>query len=215
MASPKLSTSRVLTADRPLSVAERGRTSRSSRIVASLLLDIAWILAATAIAYGLSSAIALVADLGIGSTLSMASIQWISTFVTLASALLFMFQDLVRLFSRRLYLPLEYSATKASSIYWQRLQVSLLAISFSLILIVVGIAFPRMVLVSRLFIATVFALTILAVRKSIPVAKAGFITSAGIFVATVITIFVVKVTLGSEAKSGSLTYPAPQSERLS
>ncbi|NJL86410.1 MAG: hypothetical protein HC886_11200 [Leptolyngbyaceae cyanobacterium SM1_1_3] len=72
---------------------------------------------------------------------------------------------------------MEYSSAKASSIYWQRLQITLLTVSFCLILILIGIAFPGMVLVSQLFIAAVFALTILAVRKSIPVAKAGIITS--------------------------------------
>ncbi|NEQ30894.1 MAG: hypothetical protein F6K04_07815 [Leptolyngbya sp. SIO4C5] len=216
MTSPKVSKSRTLVAHRPAATATRQQgTARGGRIAGSLLLDIAWILATAAIAYGISSVIALVATLGLGSSVSVTALQGISVFALVASAVVFLLQDILRLFSPRLCLPLEYSTAKANSIYWQRLQISLLAVSFSLILITVGVAFPRMVLVSRLFIAAIFALTILAVRKSIPAAKVGFITSVGIFIATVVTIFVVKATVASEAQSNAAPYPSLPAERLS
>ncbi|NJM85322.1 MAG: hypothetical protein HC873_12410 [Leptolyngbyaceae cyanobacterium SL_1_1] len=214
MAFPKLSTSQTLSVNRSADL-RQSQTPRSGHIVASLLIDIVWIFAAAAIAYGISSAIGLASDLGIGSDLSVKTIQWVSAFSVLASALIFTLQDLLCLFSHQRCLPLEYSSAKASSIYWQRLQITLLTVSFCLILILIGIAFPGMVLVSQLFIAAVFALTILAVRKSIPVAKAGIITSFGIFIATVITIFAMKIMVGSEAKPSSLVYPSAQTERFS
>lgn len=165
--------------------------------MANLFVNAAWVLLAVAIMFGMGAAIAAVVQFRQGNAGAMAYLQWLTAFVTISSVAVFAVQDLLKALDTSLWLPFQYSLSKASSIYWQRFQVFLLAIAFDILLISLCSAFPTMSFVSQLFLASVFALTIFAVRKSIPIARFGFLAAIGVFLAAMATIFITLFFVGA------------------
>ena len=115
-------------------------------------------------------------------------LQDIAILTTMSGFILFTLQDLIKLFDRKLKLPFEFSLNKASSIYWNRTQIYLLAASFNAILLCLYLSFPSMALVSAFFLASVFSAAILAIQKSVPIAKIGLLLSLFFFVVVIATI---------------------------
>ncbi|MDJ0705919.1 MAG: hypothetical protein QNJ46_21840 [Leptolyngbyaceae cyanobacterium MO_188.B28] len=118
-------------------------------------------------------------------------LQEMAIITTMAGSILFALQDLIRLLDRKLKLPFEFSLNKASSIYWSRTQIYLLAVSFNAILLCLYFSFPSMVLISAVFLAAVFSLAILAIQKSVPSARLGFLSSLFFFAVVIATIPIV------------------------
>ena len=131
--------------------------------------------------------------------------QEIAALTLMSGLILFTLQDLIRLFDRKLKLPFEFSLNKASNIYWNRIQISLLAISFNAILLCLYLSFPSMALVSGVFLAAVFSVAILAIRKSAPIPKIGFYLSLFFFVVVIATIPIVKAMYGPVDTSNKTT----------
>lgn len=172
-------------------------TPKRVRVMANLFVNAAWVLLSVVIVFGMSATIAAVVQFRQGNLGAMVYLQWITAFVTISSVVVFALQDLLKAFDKNLWVPFQYSLNKASSIYWQRLQVFLLAIAFDTLLITLCSAFPTMSFVSQLFLASVFAITILAVRKSIPIAKLGLLAAIGVFLAAMATIFITLFFVGT------------------
>ena len=118
--------------------------------------------------------------------------QEMAIITTMAGAIVYALQDLIRFFDRKLKLPFEFSLNKASSIYWSRTQIYLLAVSFNAILLCLYLSFPSMVSVSAVFLSAVFSLAILAIQKSVPSAKLGVFLSLFFFAVVIATIPVVQ-----------------------
>ncbi|MEM8542698.1 MAG: hypothetical protein AAGF66_01730 [Cyanobacteria bacterium P01_H01_bin.119] len=172
-------------------------TPQSTRIIANLCLNAAWVLLAVGLVFGLNTVIAAVVNFRQSDVNALSYLHWLTAFVTLSSVVVYALQDLMKALDTSLWMPFQYSLNKVSGIYWQRFQVFLLAIAFDVLLIALCSAFPTMSFVSHFFLASVFSLTIFAVRKSVPIAKYGFFSAVGIFLAALTTIFVTLFFVGT------------------
>lgn len=188
------------------------------RVAANLTVNAAWVLLSIAFVFGLSAAISAAVSFRQGNEGAMAYLQWFTAFVTISSVAIFALQDLLKALDKALWVPFQYSLSKASGIYWQRFQVFLLAIAFDVLLITLCAAFPTMSFVSQLFLASIFALTLFAVRKSIPVARLGLLAAIGVFIAAMSTIFITLFFVGVpeeeiNANEGEATEMLDEAER--
>ena len=138
-------------------------------------------------------------------TIPIEVFQEIAALTVMSGLILFTLQDLIRLFDRKRKLPFEFSLNKASSIYWNRTQIYLLAVAFNAILLCLYLSFPLMALVSGVFLAAIFSVAILAIQKSVPMPKVGFYLSLFFFVVVMATIPIVKEMYGPVGTSDEET----------
>lgn len=158
------------------------RAKRGHPVANSLYIDLAFLLVASVMGYGLGYIISLV-NSGLGLQIAMIAPPQRLMFFSVASvALVFLLLDSFRAIALPSRLPAR-SAKRAWSIYTRRLHWFLAAFFFDAMVIALGWSAAEMPVVSKFFIAAVFALALYASSRSIPSLRLSFWLMSGLFLA--------------------------------
>lgn len=101
---------------------------------------------------------------------------------SLAIPLVYIVLDVLNAASNRLKLPLAGSRKRAQQIYARRIHLGLLALYFNAILVALCWSASAMPVMSKIYLAAVFAIAIYALGQSIPSTKLSFTLSGVLFV---------------------------------
>lgn len=101
---------------------------------------------------------------------------------SLAIPLVYIVLDALNAASNRLKLPLAGSRKRAQHIYARRIHLGLLALYFNAILVALCWSASAMPVMSKIYLAAVFAIAIYALGQSIPSTKLSFTLSGILFV---------------------------------
>jgi hypothetical protein len=123
----------------------------------------------------------------------LALVVTVSVLSTVIGWLSFTGWDLYKVAGATQLLPFEYTERVVRHIYIQRLETLGWAVAFNVILLSLCLVLPEVALFSKIFLAAVFALVLLAVRKSIPNQAIAIYSSLGVFLVSLVMIFVGKV----------------------
>ena len=94
----------------------------------------------------------------------------------------YMAVDLLHAANNRLKLPFAGSRKRAQQIYARRIHLGLLALYFNAILVALCWSASAMPVMSKIYLAIVFAIAIYALGQSIPSTKLSFLLSGALFV---------------------------------
>lgn len=101
---------------------------------------------------------------------------------SLVIPLVYIVLDVLNASSNRLKLPLAGSRKRAQHIYARRIHLGLLALYFNAILVALCWSASAMPVMSKIYLAAVFAIAIYALGQSIPSTKLSFTLSGVLFV---------------------------------
>ncbi|MBE9065472.1 hypothetical protein IQ260_02260 [Leptolyngbya cf. ectocarpi LEGE 11479] len=101
---------------------------------------------------------------------------------SLAIPLVYIVLDVLNAAGNRLKLPLAGSRKRAQQIYARRIHLGLLALYFNAILVALCWSASAMPVMSKIYLAAVFAIAIYALGQSIPSTKLSFTLSGVLFV---------------------------------
>ena len=134
-----------------------------------------------------NSAVSLV-DAGseLGATMLRPS-GWFILLACVAPSLVALLLDVLRASSNPLVLPFAQSQSRMKTIYAKRIHLALLAFYFTSILVALCWSAPTMVLPSKLFVSSIFAIALYALGQSIPSRRNSFIVSGILFLVVLVT----------------------------
>lgn len=151
-------------------------------VVPVLGIDLIIVLVAAVAALLFSQAINLaVASASINQTLQ-APPQLLVVLSSLMIPVFYMAMDGLHAAGNRLKLPLAGSRKRAQQIYARRIHLGLLALYFNAILVALCWSASAMPVMSKIYLAAVFAIAIYALGQSIPSTKLSFTLSGVLFV---------------------------------
>lgn len=151
-------------------------------VVPVLGIDLIIVLVAAVAALLFSQAINLaVASASINQTLQ-APPQLLVVLSSLMIPVFYMAMDGLNAVGNRLKLPLAGSRKRAQQIYARRIHLGLLALYFNAILVALCWSASAMPVMSKIYLAAVFAIAIYALGQSIPSTKLSFTLSGVLFV---------------------------------
>ncbi|MEM8611986.1 MAG: hypothetical protein AAGF93_08200 [Cyanobacteria bacterium P01_H01_bin.105] len=151
-------------------------------VVPVLGIDLIIVLVAAVAALLFSQAINLaVASASINQTLQ-APPQLLVVLSSLMIPVFYMAMDGLNAAGNRLKLPLAGSRKRAQQIYARRIHLGLLALYFNAILVALCWSASAMPVMSKIYLAAVFAIAIYALGQSIPSTKLSFTLSGVLFV---------------------------------
>ncbi|MEM6255846.1 MAG: hypothetical protein AAF821_23280 [Cyanobacteria bacterium P01_D01_bin.156] len=104
----------------------------------------------------------------------------------MAIPLFFIVADVLNALGNRLKLPFSGSRQRAQKIYARRIHLGLLALYFNAILVALCWSASAMPIMSKIYLASVFAIAIYALGQSIPSTKLSFTLSGALFVIVLI-----------------------------
>ena len=133
-----------------------------------------------------------------GSSVEKGIVEWFAVLALLGGWLWFLGLDALRCIKPSRLLPFEYTERVVQHIYLRRMEISLWMIASSLTLLCLCLFFVGTPLISKLFLASLVALVVLAVRKSIPFGRLSFAIAVGIFFASTIAIAISSVLIPTE-----------------
>lgn len=106
---------------------------------------------------------------------------------SIAIPLFYIVVDMLNAMGNRLKLPFAGSRKRANKIYARRIHLGLLALYFNAILVALCWSASAMPVMSKIYLAAVFAIAIYALGQSIPSTKLSFTLSGVLFVIVLIT----------------------------
>lgn len=132
-----------------------------------------------------------------GSDGEKSVVEWLVFLVLVGSWLWFLVTDLFQGIQPSQLVPFEYEESVLQHIYLRRLEISLLMVASGTILLCLCLFFISIPLISKLFLASLIALAMIAVRNSIPDGRLSFATASVIFIAAIVAIKITNLVLVS------------------
>ena len=122
---------------------------------------------------------------------------------SLVIPVVYMAMDGLNAAGNRLKLPLAGSRKRAQQIYARRIHLGLLALYFNAILVALCWSASAMPVMSKIFLAAVFAIAIYALGQSIPSTKLSFTLSGVLFITVLLTTqtFIITKTQAEEEQA--------------
>jgi signal transduction histidine kinase len=183
------------------------RPGSSSPVVPTLSVDFLLLFIAGVAAFLFSRAIGLAEASQSLQEKLIAPPPWLVLVVVLIAPIWFLILDGIHTTGNRLKLPFAGGQRRAQRIYADRVHVVLLAFYFSAILVALCWSAAGMVLFSKLFLSSVFAIAIFAMGKSIPSTRLSFMLSGILFIIVLIatqTFIIFKMQAEQEAAEQQL-----------
>lgn len=124
---------------------------------------------------------------------------------SMAMPVFYILMDGLNALSNRLKLPFAGSRQRAQKIYARRIHLGLLALYFNAILVALCWSASAMPVMSKIYLAAVFAIAIYALGQSIPSTKLSFTLSGLLFVIVLITTqtFIITKTQAEAEQAGA------------
>ncbi|MEM1240483.1 MAG: hypothetical protein AAGI45_11640 [Cyanobacteria bacterium P01_H01_bin.26] len=151
-------------------------------VVPVLGIDLLIVLVAAITAFLFSQAINLALSSESINQVLQAPPQILVIVSSLAVPVGYMALDLLYAANNRLKLPFAGSRKRAQQIYARRIHLGLLALYFNAILVALCWSASAMPVMSKIYLAIVFAIAIYALGQSIPSTKLSFLLSGALFV---------------------------------
>ncbi|MEO0352000.1 MAG: hypothetical protein AAF282_18345 [Cyanobacteria bacterium P01_A01_bin.15] len=151
-------------------------------VVPVLGIDLLIVLVAAITAFLFSQAINLALSSESINQVLQAPPQILVIVSSLAVPVGYMALDLLHAANNRLKLPFAGSRKRAQQIYARRIHLGLLALYFNAILVALCWSASAMPVMSKIYLAIVFAIAIYALGQSIPSTKLSFLLSGALFV---------------------------------
>ncbi len=198
------------------------RKKASAAIRQSLGIDVFLVFISLLVGLLFSSAIgAVVAPVSPGLAPDQSNIfipsQWLIFAACALPGLLFLLLDLLNALSNPAALPFSRSKNGMQAIYASRIHLILLAFYFTAILVALCWSAATMSLISKLFVAAIFAFALYALGQSIPSRRMSFIVSGILFlvVLTAMQAFILMrldadATKANEELLNGVAPPAPE-----
>lgn len=135
-----------------------------------------------------------------GSAVDRAIVEWGGALLLLGEWLWFLSLDAFRCSqNRNSQLPFSYTGTVVRRIYRRRMEISGWTIAISAILLFLCVLFVGTPLISKLFLASVIALVVCAIRKSIPFERLSCAMAVGVFLTTVTAIAIAHTVMSASS----------------
>ncbi len=158
----------------------RSAIHRSRAIAYTLACDVMFLLVATGVGLMLQ-VIAILAWPAAGSNFDKLIVSTLPVGCLVGCWLFFSVRDGIWGTQPGRFVPFEYTRSVCQHVYLRRLEISLWAIAANTTLIYLCLAFVRTPFFSKFFLASVMALVLVAIRKSIPSRHWAFLASVGMF----------------------------------
>ncbi|NEP61368.1 MAG: hypothetical protein F6K31_31190 [Symploca sp. SIO2G7] len=173
-------------------------------VIPVLGVDLLIALVAAIAAFLFSQAIDLaLSSESINQTLQAPS-PWLVVLSCLAIPIFYIVVDMLNALVNRLKLPFAASRKRAQQIYARRIHLVLLALYFNAILVALCWSASAMPVMSKIYLAAVFAIAIYALGQSIPSTKLSFTLSGTLFVIVLLATqtFIITKTQAEAERAG-------------